>query len=74
MSKKKIHIMRKPKHTEDAIVEQFVAGGAVDSTEDPRKKLTVIIPKDLHRKVKQRASQEDRTIADLVTDILEQHL
>jgi len=40
----------------------------------PTAKTTVRLPKDLHRRLKHRAVEEGRSIADLFTDAIELYL
>ena len=65
---KKISIPTKP-DTEQA--EQWVHKEKTKAPTGNMKRLTLDIPEDLHRKIKLKAVQEGRTIADMLRAVLD---
>ena len=65
---KKLSIPPKP-DTEQA--EQWVRQEKAKTPAGNMKRLTLDIPEDLHRKIKLKAVQEGRTIADMLRAVLE---
>jgi hypothetical protein len=79
---KKITIGTKPKKSEDEIIQNFIDGTSQNQGNEHVRsedlvsfsRLTVIIPKSLHKKLKLKAFEQEKNIADLVTEILQKNL
>jgi predicted HicB family RNase H-like nuclease len=80
--RKKVTITPRPKKSEEEIMQSFVDGKPLESNKEQSKekehiessRLTVTIPKSLHKKLKFKSFELEKNLADLVIEILEKNL